>query len=84
MRGYDLFEATYSAVSTERLYVHVLIPRDGMRWLPATEALFLPTTHSSLPVFVSPPMPAKVRDDPHERPNEYEYHYHYHYHYYYY
>eukprot|EP00439_Symbiodinium_sp_Y106_P020799 s2353_g2.t1 len=41
---YDLFEATYSADSTERLYVHVLIPRDGMRQLPAMELQLLPPT----------------------------------------
>ena len=60
--------ATYSADSSERLYVPVLIPRDCMRWPPAKEALFLPITQ--LAVYVSPPMPAKLRDDLHERPNE--------------
>ena len=32
--------------------------------------LYLPLTCCSLPGFVSPPMPARVRDDPHESPNE--------------
>ena len=42
----SLSEATYSADSSERLYVHVLLPRDGMRWPPAKEALFLPITEA--------------------------------------
>ena len=32
--------------------------------------IYLPLTCCSLPGFVSPPMPARVRDDPHESPNE--------------
>ena len=44
--------------------MHVLIPRDGMRGRPRWYEPLVPSA------FVSPPMPAKVRDDPHERPNE--------------